>query len=159
MPLSAMAKRKLVGMETDACTCFLIEITNEELGTFRYVNLGFPVEYEGKTYSAAGFNISPPEKSEGKVGNSRISISAVDQEWIQRIRTPTKEKSRMHLVSAVVYEGDGGTEVESIDELDFTLTQAEWDDVTISWDMEFDDVTNINVPCDVADSLNFPGCG
>ena len=144
-------------MESDALVPYLIEITNEDLGVFRYTNLDSAVEYDGKVFSPAYFELSPPEKTEGAIGNAKISISAVNQEWIARIRS-TQRRSTLRLVHCVVYTERGEVRVEGIEDTMFTLTNADWDDAAISWEMEFDDVMQIDIPCDVADSLNMAGC-
>ena len=155
--LSNKGKSKLLGMTTEALTPYLIEVTNPDLGTFRYTNLDSSVEFEGHTFTPAFFELSPPEKTDGQVGNAKITISAVDQEWIVRIRT-TRKKSSLRMISCVVYEDAGNVTVEPVDEIPFALTLVDWDEVSISWDMEFDDVMQINIPCAVADSINMAGC-
>lgn len=144
-------------MNTEALTPYLVEIHNDDLGTFRYANIDGNVTYEGNTYAPAYFQIDPPEKTESGIGNAKITISAVDQKWIKRIRS-TRKRSSMRLISVVIYEDGGNIEVEAVEEMSFKLTAAEWNEISISWEMEFDDVMQINVACDVADSLNMPGC-
>ena len=157
MPLSNKGKSRLLGMNTEALTPYLVEIYNEDYGYFRYCNVDGQVTYENNVYTPAYFQIEPPEKTESGIGNAKITISAVDQEWIARIRG-TQKRSTMRLIPCVIYEDGGSIEVESVDDVHFKLTAAEWNDTTISWEMEYDDVMQINIPCDVADSLNMAGC-
>lgn len=144
-------------MNTEALTPYLIEIYNEDYGYFRYCNVDGDVTYENHVFSPAFFQIDPPEKTESGIGNAKITISAVDQEWIERIRG-TQKRSDLRLIPCVIYENNGSIAVESVEEIRFKLTSANWNETTISWEMEYEDVLQINVPCDVADSLNMPGC-
>lgn len=150
-------KSKLVGMQSDALVPYLIEINSPDFGIFRYTNIDSEVTFEGHAFTPASFEISPPEKTEGTVGNAKVSISAVNQEWIVRIRDGDQQ-SRLRLIHVLIYEEDGQIKVESIEDTDFSLNNADWDDASISWDMEYDDVMQVKVPCDTADSLNMAGC-
>lgn len=150
-------KSKLVGMQSDALVPYLIEIDSPDFGMFRYTNIDSAVTFEGHVFTPAYFEISPPEKTEGTIGNAKISISAVNQEWIIRIRDGDGQ-SKLRLIHCLVYEDGGQIKVEGIEDTDFSLTNADWGDDTISWDMEYDDVMQVMVPCDVADSLNMAGC-
>lgn len=155
--LTNRGKSKLVGMQSEAFVPYLIEINSPDFGIFRYTNIDSEVTFEGHAFTPAYFEISPPEKTEGAVGNAKISISAVNQEWIVRIRDGDQQ-SRLRLIHVLIYEEGGQIKVESIEDTDFSLTNADWDDASISWDMEYDDVMQVKVPCDTADSLNMAGC-
>lgn len=155
--MTPAAKYELLRMNARARFPYLIKITNEDLGMFLYTNTDREIEYEGETYKPAYFEIVPPERSESSIGDSKLTISAIDGEWIAAIRS-TQKRSTCRFIACIEYKGAGNVLViEPIEDNEFLLTAAQWDDLTVSWTMIFDDNMNIMVPCDVANSLNFPG--
>lgn len=158
MSISNKAKQKLLRMETYAKFPYLIEITLHDGTKYRYANCDEDVTFEGFVYEAGFFKIEPPDTNESEIGNGKLVISAVDQKWIEIIRTQT-HRAAIRFVGAIVYN-DGTTydTVEPIEDTEFTLTEAEWNDLTISWTMVFDEWMTINIPCDIATSRKVPGC-
>lgn len=157
MNLTAAAKYQLLRMEAYAKFPYFIEIRNEDFGVLRYVNSDEDKVFEGELYKAGFFTITPPERNESSISNAKITMSAIDQTWISRIRQ-TQKRSSIRFCACIQYEADGTEVIEPIDEIEFTLTSVTWDDVTITWDMIFDDNMNIMIPCDIAGPLNVPGC-
>lgn len=156
-PLSPAAKYELLRMEAHAKFPFFIEIKNEDFGTFRYVNADEDKVFDGNVYTAGFFTITPPERNESSISNAKLTISAIDQTWISRIRQ-TQKRSSIRFCACIAYDANGVEIIEPMEEIEFTLTSVTWDDVTITWDMIFDDNMNIMIPCDVAGPLNVPGC-
>lgn len=151
------AKAELFKMRTRARFPFLLHVHNDDLGDFRFANADESKTFEGEVYEAAFFTVDPPERTESSVGNARLTISAVDGEWIERIRT-TQKRSAARFVAAITY-GDGDREIiEPLEDNTFELTSAQWDDSTISWTMVFDDTMSVLVPCDTMGASAFPGC-
>lgn len=157
MSLKGKTKKALQRATIQAQFPFLIEITNEDLGTFYYANCDEDISYEGKTFKACYFELSPPQQTSTTIGNASISISSVDQEWIAKIRS-TAKRSRLRFISTIVYDEDGQRYVEPIEDMEFMLTKATWTETTIEWSMEFDDKMDIIMPCDIADSWSCAGC-
>ncbi len=155
--MTPAAKYQLLRMEAQAKFPFFIEIRNEDYGTFRYVNSDEDKIYNGQVYTAGFFTISPPERNESSISNAKITMSAIDQSWISKIRQ-TQKRSYIKFSACIQYDANGSEIIEPLDEIEFTLTSVTWDDVTITWDMVFDENMNILIPCDVAGSLNVPGC-
>lgn len=148
-------------MEARAKFPYLIHIYNEDYGDFFYANCDEEIEFENETYVPAWFEFSPPERKESSIGNSSITISALPDEqngsWIEKIRG-TQARSTAEVVGVIVYDNDGEMEVEECERYVFTLTNARWNELSITWDMIFDEDMNILIPCGVCSSTVTPGC-
>lgn len=156
--MTPAAKYQLLRMNSHAKFPYLIEIRNDDLGVFRYANTDRDIEYQGETFQCGYFLVTPPERSESSIGDAKLTISAVDTEWISRIRTTQKRSTCKFVACIDYYDQNGNPVLEPIEENTFLLTSAQWDDLTITWTMVFDENMGIMIPCDVANSLNFPGC-
>jgi hypothetical protein len=150
------AEQLIARQQTYAKFPFLIEITHETFGIFRYANSDEDITYEGETYKAAYFTIAPPDKDGGKIGDGQLSISAVDQFWIEKIRT-TQIAAKIRFIAAIDYDDGTVSGVEPIEEMDFTLRSVGWNEDVITWAMIFDENMSILVPCDKATALKCPG--
>lgn len=155
---SNKAKQEVLRTATTAFFPYLLEIDHPDYGVFRYVNIegGDGVTFEGNFYQAASFTIQPPEQNNSGISNATLTLSAIDQEWIIKIRN-TDIKARARLIEAICMFTETGIEVESAESIYFTLTQAQWDDLQITWTMVFDDTMEISVPLDVASAATIPG--
>lgn len=153
------AKQLSVRLETYAKYPYLIEINHEDYGTFRYANCDENIEYLGNTYLSGYFEVTPPERKDNSIGDAKLTISAIDQEWIYKLRN-TQKRAIIKFLAVIVYDDDMNVEqVEPIDELDFVLTKATWDgEFAIQWDMSYDEGMGIVVPCDKATSQKVPAC-
>lgn len=153
------SKQQILRMETYAKFPYLIEISHEEYGVFRYANSTEDITYNGNVYSSSWFEISPPERKDNSIGNASLTISSIDQFWISKIRD-TDIRAKIKFIAVIEYTDDMNIEcVEPMDELDFELTKSSWDgEFSISWTMEFDDGMSIVVPCDKATSQKVPAC-
>ena len=147
----------MLRMETYAKFPYLIEITHETYGTFRYANCTEDVVYDGNTYSAGYFLIDPPERKDNSIGDAKLSISAIDQEWIYKIRN-TQERAHIKFLACIQYDTEMNVDyVEPIDVLEFDLTRASWDNnFMLTWDMTFDEGMAILIPCDKVTSQKVP---
>lgn len=150
-------KKKILAMDTKAETPYLIEIVNDDLGTFRYVNAKSDVVYEGNTYTAGYFRLDPPDKNESSIGNATLTMSAIDQSWIEKIRS-TQKRSTLRFIAVIMYDENGDSVIEPLEDITMTLTSATWDDTTIQWTMIFDETMDIMVPPDIMNSETFPAC-
>jgi hypothetical protein len=150
------AEQLIARQETYAKFPFLIKITHKEFGIFRYANSDEDITYDGEVYQAAYFTVDPPDKDEGKIGDAALTISAVDQFWIEKIRD-TQIAARITFMAAIVYDDGVISGVEPIEEMDFTLRSVNWNEEAITWAMVFDENMAIIVPCDKATALKCPG--
>jgi len=151
--MTPSAKKEMLRMETQAKFPYLIKIVHEDLGTFRYANCDEAVEYNDEIYEPAFFSVRRGARSEGTIQNAELSLSAVDQEWIVKIRS-TQKRAKLYFVAAIVY----GTpiEVEPIEIEEYGLKVASWNDLEISWEMIFDENMDVLIPSDVATSSKNP---
>jgi hypothetical protein len=157
--MTGRAGQLISRQETYAKFPYLIKVTHPDLGTLRYANSDSDIIYpgDGETYKAAYFTIDPPDRDGSGIGDGQLSISAVDQAWIERIRG-AQAAAKIRFIAAIAYDDGGGVSgVEPIEETDFTLRAASWNEETITWAMVFDENMGITVPCDKATALKCPG--
>jgi hypothetical protein len=150
------AKQLIARLETYAQFPFLIKIIHPVLGTFFRANLEEDIVYNDDRYEAAYFTIDPPDKDGGKIGDGQLTMSAVDQLWIERIRS-TQIAAKIKFIASIVYDDGVVSGIEPIEEMDFTLRVVNWNEDTITWTMVFDSTMSIIVPCDKATASKCPG--
>lgn len=162
MSLSSSAKNKIMRMETYAKFPYLIEITRyyktngiENSEILRYANCDTDIVYDSKTYTAGFFKITPPEKTQDSISDAKITISAIDKSWIEKIRK-TEKRAIIRFIAVMIYSEDSIESIEPIEDISFELTKAQWDENAIQWTMEFDNLGDINIPCDEINSFNCP---
>lgn len=144
-------------METQAKFPFLIEIVYGK-EVFRYANADEEVYFEGDKYEPACFSIIPPTKSESGITDSKLSFSTIDQFWIEKIRTYKDYENQItgRFVATIIYEKDSIKYVEAIEDLDFTITNPNWTDYSMTLMMKFNDKEDIVVPMDICNSRTTP---
>jgi hypothetical protein len=151
------AEQLIARMETYAKFPYLIKITPPMFDVSLYFsNSDENIDYNGDTYKAAYFTIDPPDKDGSKIGDATLTISAVDQFWIEKIRT-TQIAAKIKFLAVIVYNDGVVSGVEPIEDMDFTLRAVNWNEDTITWSMVFDENMAIRVPCDKATALKCPG--
>ena len=154
--MNANVQNLLVQNDVPASFPYLIEVWKGASGTKeRYVNASEDKVFEGHTFTASSFIVQPPEKSESGVKDATITISVIDQYWIEKIRT-ANERYKIRFVAVIDYDDDGTEEIESLDDITFTLTNATWAESTVQFTMKFDDGMNVNVPCQKLDQFVAP---
>jgi hypothetical protein len=157
-PLSPKVQKLLADQRTFARFPYLIKITHPGYPNMLYVNSHENIEYKGGDYNSAVFTIQPPDLDGPKIGAASLTISAVDQAWIEKIRQ-TQVPAELRFIAVIVYDELGGYEgIEPLDENSFTLRAAKWDEKSITWDLSFDErqayiITSIKCAPQVA-----PGC-
>lgn len=149
--MTPKAKAELLKMQTQAKFPFLIKIVHEDLGTFRYANCDETITYDSEEYLPALFSIDRGARQEGSISNAQLTLSAVDQEWIVKIRS-TQKRAKLYFVASIV----NGNEVEPMAEEEYGLKIVNWDELSISWEMIFDETMDILIPSDVATSTKNP---
>ena len=157
MSLSAKAKQQIMRMETYAKFPYLIEVSHEDYGTLRFANCDKDIVYNGETYVASFFSVNPPDRTNSGITDGTLTISAIDQVWINRIRN-TQKRTKLKFLACIVYDEQNQIEgIETIEELDFVLTKCQWNDTVIQWTMVFDEDMDLVIPCDVASPQKTPG--
>lgn len=148
--MTNLVQSKLVKSEIQASFPYLIEIwkssDTEKTDVMRYVNSLEDKTFENNTFTAGYFKVSPPQKTDSGIKDAKITISAIDQTWIVKIRE-TNERYKIRFVAVIDYEDDGTEYIEALDDITFTLTSASWTESTIEWTMKFDEWQDIKVPC------------
>jgi hypothetical protein len=151
------AEQLIARRETYAKFPFLIQVAHPLFDDpLCFANADEDIIYTGITYKAACFTIDPPDKDGGKIGDGQLTISAVDQFWIEKIRT-TQTAARITFIAAIQYDDGIISGVEPLEEMEFTLRAANWNEEIITWTMVFDENMAIIVPCDRATALKCPG--
>jgi hypothetical protein len=163
MKLPAKVQKLLASQRAAAKFPYLIKIDHDD----KAINPGFPlyfanssedITYDGNIYNAASFSIQPPDRDGAKIGDATLTISAIDQFWIQKIRE-NQEPAKLVFVAAIVYDGDNGVEgIEPLEENSFTLRAASFNELAITWTMVFDENMAIIVPADTCNAMTAPGC-
>lgn len=147
------AKQQIIKLDCRMKFPFLIHITyrdeNNQETELYYANSDNNITYDGHTYLASWFNITPSEKTATGFSDAKITISSIDQTWISRIRT-TSKKATIEFVAIIQHTEEGTEYIEEMERQTFTLTNANWNRTTIDWVMKFDELMNLQV-CDVID--------
>lgn len=147
----------LVQNDVPASFPYLIEVwlPSDPTNIERYVNASEDKVFEGHTFTASYFSVQPPEKTETGIKDATITISTVDQTWIEKVRS-TQERYKIRFVAVVDYDDDGTEEIVSLDDITFNLINATWQETTIQFTMKFDEGMNVNIPCQRLDQFVAP---
>ena len=150
-------KSMLVQNDIPASFPFLIEVwkPSDPTNIERYVNASEDKEFDGETFTASSFKVQPPERNESGVRDANITISTIDQSWIEKVRT-SNERYKIRFLAVIDYDDDGTETIEPLDDITFTLTNATWQETTIQFTMKFDDRMEVNVPCQKLDPFVAP---
>ena len=151
-------KDMMYGQDLPASIPWLIELKesrkNDKTGLYEHVsseyfcNADKDIDYDGHTYLARVFKITPPEVTTTSVGNAKLSFTAIDQQWIRRIRSADRFSRYSVVFTGVVdYTKLGERHVEPLFNNEFKLKKAGWTELVVSWDMVFDDNMDILCPC------------
>jgi hypothetical protein len=155
--MTRKAEQLIARMETYAKFPYLIKVTHPMFNPPLYfANSDADIEYDDNTYKAAYFSITPPDKDGEKIGDGQLTFSAVDQFWVEKIRS-TQIAAKIKFLAMIVYDDGVISGVEPIEEIDFTLRAVDWNENTITWNMAFDSTMSVIVPCDKATALKCPG--
>lgn len=155
--MNPFIQNMLVQNDVPASFPFLIEIWRPSAPSNieRYVNASEDKTFEGHTFTASYFTVQPPEKTESGVKDATITLSTIDQTWIEKVRS-TQERYKCRFVAVVDYDENGTETIEALDDITFTLTNATWQETTLQFTMKFDEGMGINVPCQKLDQFVAP---
>jgi hypothetical protein len=159
--LSPKVQKLLASQRKIAKFPFLIKILHDTDISFPmyFVNAPENVTYQGNIYNAASFTIEPPDRDGAKIGDATLTLSAIDQFWIQKIRENQKP-ARLEFVAVIIYddEKNGIEGIEAMENMSFTLRAASFNEIAVTWTMVFDENMAINVPADTCNAMTTPGC-
>jgi hypothetical protein len=156
MPVSSFSRRQITQQRTAASFPCLIEITHPEYPEMLYTNASENITYDGKVYNAATFSIQPPDRDGSKIGDATLTMSAVDQVWIEKIRS-TQKPAKLRFIAVIVYQEGSIAGIEPLEENTFTLRAANWNEIAITWSMHFDENMAIVVPAEKCNAQTTPG--
>ena len=147
----------LVQNDVPASFPYLVEIWKPSAPSNieRYVNASEDKTFESHTFTASYFTVQPPEKTESGVKDATITLSTIDQTWIEKVRS-TQERYKIRFVAVVDHDESGSEIIEPLEDIIFTLTNATWAETTIQFTMKFDEGMSINVPCQKLDQFVAP---
>ena len=157
--MTPKAQSEILRQQVHASFPYLIEITYDDYGTFRYANSDDDLDFEGNTYTACTFSVAPPDKTESKIGDGKLTFSAIynNREWIKKIRQ-TQKRGKIRVVGAILYAENYSVDgIEAIYDTEYTLSDVSWNESELTFTMKFDDGMDIVMPCDTIDELTCPG--
>lgn len=154
---SAYAKQQILRTHTQSMFPYLIEIYHEDLGTFYYVNAEDDVEWQDKLFKSACFSIQPPEYNSTGLTNATLTMTAIDQEWIMKIRS-TQKRAKIRFLAVIVNLENKEKEIEVLEDIEFTLTNVSWNEIAITWTMEVEQTILLQAPIHTLDATTCPGC-
>lgn len=155
MSLTSLAKQKMLRMDTFASFPFLVEITHNN-SIYRFVNSDSDKTFEGNVYTATVFAITPPSKDTDRISDGKVVFSNIDSFWTNLVRI-SDEIPKLRFVAVIEYENGNSVGIEAIEDLSFNLTKPSWDEVQISFTMEYEYKRDIRVPAHLCDSITTPG--
>ena len=155
--MNQIIQNLLVQTDVPASFPFLIEVwkPSDPTNIERYVNASEDKVYDEHTFTASSFKVQPPEKTESGIKDAQITISTIDQTWIEKVRN-TNERYKVRFLAVIDYDDDGTETIEPFDDITFTLTNATWQETTIQFTMKYDEGMSINVPCQRLDKFVCP---
>ena len=154
---SAYAKQQILRTNTQSMFPYLIEIHHEDLGTFYYINASEGLTWDDKYFYPVCFSIQPPEYNSTGLSNATLTMTAIDQEWIMKIRS-TNKRAKIRFLAVMINSKEGEVEVEVLENIEFVLTSVSWNEIAITWTMEVEQTIQTQIPLHVADSITCPGC-
>jgi len=154
---SPKVQKILAAQRTAAKFPCLIKISHPEYSDMYFANSSDNVSYNGNIYNAASFSVQPPSIDGAKIGNATLTISAIDQFWIERIRA-TQIPAELRFIAAIVYDELGVMGIEVLEENSFILRAANWNEISISWEMSFDERMNYIITSIKCTPMTVPGC-
>ena len=158
MKISARVQKILASRQTTAKFPFLIKISHPDFNDMFYINSSDNFLFQGNIYNASSFAIEPPDQDGAKVGNASLTISAVDQAWIQRIREIQKP-AQLQFTAVIIYDEYGEIAgIEPLEENIFTCRAAKWNEISITWDLSFDERMGCIITSVKCTPINVPGC-
>jgi hypothetical protein len=122
-----------------------------------YTNASENITFEGNVYSASAFSIQPPDRDGAKIGDAVLTMPAVDQVWPEKIRG-TQKPAKLRFIAAIVYVEGSVAGIEPLEENSFTLREADWDEISVSWSVRFDEGMAVIITSVKCGAQTTPGC-
>ena len=155
--ISPRTQKILASQRTNAIFPCLIKITHADFPDMYFANSSQDINYNGNIYNAATFELQPPEHEGPRIGNATLTISAIDQFWIQRIRE-IQTPAELQFIAAIIHEESGSFGIDPLEENLFTLRTANWNELSLSWDLSFDERMGYIITSTGCTPMIAPGC-
>lgn len=162
--IESITLQELFAQDTDGNIPILLDIQSDEIfwedqaqenGHLRVVNNNVAVMFEGKKYLPAFFSFDQPSEDGTKVGDTSITISAIDQRVIEIIRSITQKP--IAVIDALFTRIDDAKIMFSkLYHYRFQMSDVTWDGVSAKWKLTFDPAMALNVPVDEAIETRVP---
>lgn len=120
-------------------------------GQLCLINGTIPVMYKGEKYYPSCFSFEQPTEDGTKIGNTNITVSAIDQRIVEIIRS-IKSNPIAEIVAVFNFVDTEHTKVRfsQLYNYEFEMSNAQWDGVTAKWNLTFDPAMQQNIPMDKA---------
>jgi len=158
-------KQQIKRMNTTASFPVLIEIKYQDKSGnilyYRYTNADKTIIVEEHEFTPYNFSVTNGEKTNTSIGNGKLTLSSIDQEWIGRIRNASIRKDKLstcRVLECVNYVQNNTEQTDILEENDYVLKAANWEDKSVQWTMLFDEDMDIIIPCDKGNSQITSGC-
>ncbi|MCQ2086558.1 MAG: hypothetical protein MJZ37_00580 [Bacilli bacterium] len=164
--IETLTLQELFSSSTEGTFPFLIDIQHDELvwsdqsfgqenGHFRLINSTTAVRHNGKKYLPAVFSCTLPSEDGQKIGNTSITVSAIDRRIIEMIRT-INTNPRCVLEAYFAKISDTEFVFNKLNHYEFEMTSVNWDNQTAKWNLVFDPAMQLSVPVDLGTKTRCP---
>lgn len=151
--LSNAALQAVFSQETNQVFLVLLEIDHTDLADpIRVVNNHQAITSNGQTYVPYAFEFDPPDEREGVITSAKLIIDNIDRSIVATIRN--LETAPTVTVSIVL--ADSADTIEA-GPLTFLLKNVSYDAETVSGDLIYDELDNLNIPGDTFNPIDFGG--
>lgn len=151
--VSLSARQALYAQETGEVFLLLLTIDHTSLAApIRVVNNTVDVISRGLTFLAFPFEITLPDDDAETLSGARLTISNVDRQIVQAVRSISGAPSV--LLEVIMASAPDTVEAGPFD---FTLRQAQYDAQSVSGALVFEDILNMAIPAHTMTPQLFPG--
>ena len=126
----------------------------QENGHLRLINAPYSVKYQDKKYLPAYFSFTMPTEDGKSIGQTSVTISAIDQRIINVIRSIDDKPTATFV--ALFARNDSTISFSKLYKYVFEMDSVTWDGVSAKWNLIFDPAMQVQVPRDTATTLRCP---
>lgn len=151
--LSNAALQAIYSQETNQVFLILLMINHEDLALpIRVVNNYQAITSNGQTYVPYAFEFDPPDEREGVITSAKLIIDNIDRSIVAMIRSLTTAPT----VTVSIVLADSPDTIEAGPN-EFQLKNISYNAETVSGDLIFDEMDNLNIPGDIFNPVDFGG--
>ncbi len=151
--ITLTAKQAIFSQESSEVFLILLTIDHVDLADpIRVVRNTKNIDSRGDTYVGLPFDVDMPEERDDRLGHVTLTIDNVDRKIVTAIRSLTSAPS---VTMEIILASDLNT-LEA-GPFPFTLRDTEWDSLTVTGVLSFEDVLNEPYPGDSFTPATHPG--